>query len=194
MPKNEDIRHSVLIVSAFEQFDAVVRKTMKGCHMVESGKSAAMARRYILERYYDLVVINTPLPDERGEELALDIVRECNASVLLVAPADALEDMQERTTDYGILVLTKPLPIGQLSKAIRFLFAIQNRIHTLEKKIGILEERIEDGKIVNKAKFLLMEKKRMAEDEAHRFIGKQAMDQGISRRKAAEKIMEDLEQ
>ncbi len=43
-------------------------------------------------------------------------------------------------------------------------------------------------------KCLLIEKKRMTEAEAHRFIGKQAMDQGLSRRRAAMRLLEELEE
>ena len=64
--------------------------------------------------------------------------------------------------------------------------------HT-EKKIQKAEEKLEELKIVNQAKFLLIEKKHMTEDEAHRYIGKQAMDGGISRGRAAQRILDDLE-
>ena len=88
MPGRTDMRHSILIVSASEQFDAVVRKSLKGYIMVDSGKSVAAARRSVLERYYDLVVINFPMPDEAGEQFALDITEQYRASVLLVVPAE----------------------------------------------------------------------------------------------------------
>jgi response regulator NasT len=50
---------------------------------------------------------------------------------------------------------------------------------------------MEELRLVSKAKILLVEKKQMTEDEAHRFIGKQAMNRGISRRKIAEEILDD---
>jgi response regulator NasT len=52
---------------------------------------------------------------------------------------------------------------------------------------------MEELRLVSKAKVLLVEKKKMTEDEAHRLIGKQAMDQGISRRRAAQRLLDDLE-
>ena len=47
-------------------------------------------------------------------------------------------------------------------------------------------------RVVNKAKLVLINKKKMSEDEAHRYIGKLAMDNGISRGRAAERILDDL--
>ncbi len=193
MPKKEDIYHSVLIVSASEQFDLLVKKSLSGFITIDIRKTAVMARRCILERYYDLVVINSPLPDEPGDELAVDVTDKCNASVLLVTPREEFEDVLSRVTDYGVLVTPKPSPRGRIDKAIRFLISIQNRMHILERKAAAAEEKIEELRTVNRAKLLLMEKKLMTEDEAHRYIGKQAMDNGISRGRAAKIIMDDLE-
>jgi response regulator NasT len=151
-----------------------------------------MARRCILERNYDLVVINSPVPDESGEAFALFVTEQSNASVLLVTPHDLHEQVMDRLTDYGILVMAKPFPYGQINKAIRFLTAVQNRMGSLAKQTQTLEEKMEEIRIISRAKLLLVEKKGMTEDAAHRFIGKQAMDQGVSRRRIAQKLIRSL--
>ena len=46
--------------------------------------------------------------------------------------------------------------------------------------------------MVSRAKLLLVEKKHMTEDEAHRYIGKLAMDGGVSRGIAARQIVEEI--
>lgn len=191
MPKSEDTQHSVLIVSASEQFDAIVRKSLKTAMTIDSRKSAAVARRCVLERYYDLVIINAPLPDESGEEYALDVTEKCSASVLIVTPQEVYEDVLEHVADHGILVIPKPIPKGRMDKAIRFLFAVQNRMHQLEREVLTVQAKMDEMRLVSKAKILLVEKKHMTEDEAHRFIGKQAMNNGVSRGRIAEKILED---
>ena len=192
MPKHDDTVHSALIVSAAEQFETLIKRSLMDVITVESRKSGAMARRYVLERYYDLVIINAPLPDESGEELALDIVEQCDASVLMVVPQDIFEDVLERVTEQGIMVMPKPSPKGRIDKSVRFLVATQNKMHKLEAKVAKAEEKMEEMRVVNKAKLLLINKKKMSEDEAHRYIGKMAMDNGISRGRAAERILDDL--
>lgn len=192
MPKSIDKQHSILIVSSSGQFDAIVSRSLTGYISKDICKSAAIARRFVLERYYDLVVINAPLPDENGEDLAMDVSENCNASILLVTPQDVADAAMERLSDHGILIVPKPAPGGRIDKAIRFLFSIQDRIHAIERKRQAAEEKIEELRIVSKAKILLVEKKKMTEDEAHRYIGKQAMDRGVSRRRIAERILDDL--
>ena len=194
MPRDDIIQHSVLIVSASEQFDAMVKRSLppRIFLSVENRASASLARRCILERFYDLVIINAPLPDENGVEISLDVVDNGNASVLLVVPKEVYEDVAEMVTDSGVFVLAKPFHRGRIDKAIRFLTSIQNKVRTLDKKMQTMQEKMEDQRIITRAKFLLVEKKHMTEDEAHRFIGKTAMDNGISRKGAARKILDDL--
>ena len=52
-----------------------------------------------------------------------------------------------------------------------------------------VEEKIKEIRLVNRAKWLLIECLRMTEAEAHRYIEKQAMDLRISKREAAENII-----
>ena len=193
MPKANDIYHSVLIVTVSDTFTSIIKKSLVGFYTSDTVKSASSARRYLLERYYDLIVINVPLPDETGEDFAIDAAEGGSASVLLVTPQEMFEDALSLVSDHGILVLPKPSPRGRIDKAIRFLSALQNRMHDLEKKAREAEEKAEEQQTVNRAKFRLMELKHMTEDEAHRFIGKMAMDNGISRGKAARRILNDMD-
>lgn len=185
--------HSILIVSASEQFDAIVKRSLKGFTTINFVKSGSLARRSVMEKEYDIIVVNSPLPDETGIDLALDTAEKSRASILLVVPKEIYEDVLERVTDLGVLVLPKPFPKGRVDKAVRFLAAIQKKSLKLEKKVLSIEEKMEELRLVSRAKILLVEKKNMSEDEAHRYIGKAAMDNGLSRKRIAEKILEDIE-
>ena len=185
--------HSILIVSASEQFDAIVKRSLKGFTTINFVKSGSLARRSVIEKEYDIIVVNSPLPDETGIDLALDTAEKSRVSILLVVPKEIYEDVLERVTDLGVLVLPKPFPKGRVDKAVRFLAAIQKKSLKLEKKVLSIEEKMEELRLVSRAKILLVEKKNMSEDEAHRYIGKAAMDNGLSRKRIAEKILEDIE-
>ncbi len=194
MSVKNDIQHSLLMVSGSTKFENVVKNNLQieAFMTCDLRKSAALARQCVLERYYDLIIIDVLLPDKTGIELAMDLAGQSSASILLVTPRESYEEVLERTSDYGILAIPKPFPRGRMSQAIRFLSAVQNKLHLLEKKAEDLEEKLEDQRIINKAKFYLVEKKGLTEEEAHRLIGKQAMDHGITRRRAAIRLMEDM--
>ena len=51
------------------------------------------------------------------------------------------------------------------------------------------EEKMEEIRIINRAKWLLIEQLKMTENEAHRYIEKQAMDRCVTRRTVAENIL-----
>ncbi len=193
MPLKEGSWHSVLVVSSSDAFDALVRKSLSGSAAAEFRKNAAAARRCLLERYFDLVVINSPLSDESGIQLAMDMAEQCSASFLLVVPSAVYEEILERLTDFGILVIEKPMPRGRLDKAVRYLMATQDRVRRLEKELQAACEKAEEIRIVSKAKLILVETKHMTEDEAHRLIGRLAMNHGTSRRRIAEEILEEAE-
>ncbi len=191
MTGHDNINHSILIVSASEQFDAIVKRSLTGFTTINVVKSGALARRNVLEKDYNLIVINSPMPDETGIDLALDISEKSRASILLVTPKDIYDEVLEKVTDYGILVLFKPFPKGRADQAVRYLVAVQDKMYRLEKKNLALEEKMEELRTVSRAKLLLVERKHMTEDEAHRYIGKNAMDNGVSRKRIAEMILED---
>ena len=193
MPRTEEIQHSVLAVSGAEKFFALIRRSLRPGRFMgaEYKTSAAAARRCLLERYYDLVVINDPLTDESGVELAMDTAMRGSASVALVVPADRYEDVVEQVTDLGILVIAKPFPPARIGQAIRFLCAQQDILRRMEKKIQAAEEKAEEIRLVDRAKFVLMQQRQMSEEEAHRYILRQAMDNGVTRRRAALEITEE---
>lgn len=192
MPVSEGVSRSVLIVSSSEKFDLLVKKSVRGFGTIDIRRSTAIARRCILERDYDLIVVNCPMPDEMGVEFVLDAAEKTSASLLIVVPAEIYDEVLEQVTDRGVLALSKPFPGGRLNQAIRYMMSIQNRMEKLRLRSRKLEEKLEELRVVSRAKILLVEKKKMTEDEAHSFIGRQAMNNGVSRRIAAERIIEDL--
>ncbi|MBQ6206986.1 MAG: ANTAR domain-containing protein, partial [Oscillospiraceae bacterium] len=67
--------------------------------------------------------------------------------------------------------------------------AVRERLRMSEKKRASVEEKIEEIRLVNRAKWRLIERLGMNEADAHRYIEKQAMNQRVSRRKVAESIL-----
>ncbi|MCR5594454.1 MAG: ANTAR domain-containing protein [Lachnospiraceae bacterium] len=188
-----DRQCNVLIVSSSEKMNNFISKVLPGqIHgALEIRQSASTARRELLEREYDVIMINIPLPDETATDLAIDLSSSCSCAIILVAPADISEDISERVTDYGIAVIAKPVNAKSVSRSIRLMSAIRDKYKKVEKKAQSLEDKMEEIRLVNRAKLILIEKKGMSEDAAHRFIGKAAMDRGLTKRAVAEEIIEE---
>jgi hypothetical protein len=59
----------------------------------------------------------------------------------------------------------------------------------MEQKTATLEEKMEEIRLVNRAKWILIDQLKMTENEAHKFIERQAMDRCVTRRTIAENIL-----
>ena len=150
--------------------------------------SAGEAKRMLLETDVDLVILNAPLRDEFGTQLALNLAQD-NLCVLMLVPAESFDAVCYKVEDEGILTLSKPVSRSGLLGAIKLLTAMRGKLRKLDRQNQALQEKMQDIRTVKRAKWLLIEIKRMTENEAHYYIEKQAMDMRLSRREVAENII-----
>lgn len=149
---------------------------------------AGEARRMLLNAPVDIVIINTPLKDDFGTELALDLA-DGSAGVLLLVKNELYDQICYKVEDSGVLTLGKPTSRQGFYSAVKMLTAMSARLSKLEKANHTLQEKMADIRVVNRAKWLLIEHHHMKEQDAHYFIEKQAMDTRLSRREVAENII-----
>lgn len=183
--------YSVLIVTASERFtDSIMPLLpMTDYWPVQTASSVAEARRWLADTEFDIVLINTPLPDDFGMHLAIDICTGSGAGVLLLVKNDHYNEIYSNVVRYGVITLSKPTNRQMVAQNLRILCATRERIRQMQAKQATVEEKIKEIRLVNRAKWLLIECLNMTEAEAHRYIEKQAMDLRISRREAAENII-----
>ena len=188
--------YSVLIVSAGERFGSAVKALLPVTDFwpVTSVKSVGAARRRMTEQNYDLILIHAPLPDGNGERLAIDACRESEAGVLLFVKSDAVEEVYAKVTEFGVITAPMPTSTAVVSQCIRALCATRERLRCLAAKQLSVEEKIQEIRLVNRAKWALIQHLSMSEAEAHRYLEKKAMDHRISRQEAARQVLETYSQ
>lgn len=184
--------YSLLIISNSEQFNIAIKKILPGgtFSAIETRKSASAAKRELLERHYDVIIINAPLPDEFGVDFVMDIQDRHNSGILVAVPGEVFDTVTDRTIDYGVIVVPKPVKLAMVERGVRLLIAVQNRLRSNEKKIKSLEDKITEIRFVARAKLMLIQNG-MNEEEAERYIIKQAMDGGVRKSVVAEEIIEN---
>lgn len=183
--------YSVLVVSSAEKLNTALSSLLaeSHCHPVRIVSSVSEAKRAWNERSYDYIIINSPLPDDPGIRFSIDAAGSKGSVVLLLIRAEFYEDIFEKVAPHGVYVLSKPLSQSTLSMALRWMESSRERLRKLEQKTLSVEEKMEEIRIVNRAKWLLISELKMDEPQAHHYIEKQAMDQCISKRDAAEEII-----
>ena len=183
--------YSVLSVAAAEKFHTSLRDLLPAGRYdpVHSAFDAAEARRRILESRYDIIVISAPLRDEFGTHLAQHFAENSGAGILLLVKPEYFSDVSAQVTPLGVLTLEKPTSPQLMQQCMELLCGTRERLRRMEQKSASIEDKMAEIRLVNRAKWVLIEKQGMSEQDAHRYIEKQAMDRCVPKRVVAEEIL-----
>lgn len=186
----------ILIASGNEKATAMLvgllKESCPGCS-VSISVAGGEARRAIGNSDYDMIIINAPLTDEYGIELAQMVCSDTNSSCIIIVKAERCEAAWERLEDYGTLVLEKPLSRHSFYKTVKFANASRRRMLGLQTENLKLHKKLEEIKMINRAKFVLMQYLSFNEQQAHRYLEKQAMDLRCTKLEVAKKVIKMYE-
>lgn len=191
MARVENPQLRVMIVSSSDKFrDYFLALLDSGRYApIVNCTDAAEARRSLLSAPADLVIINTPLPDEFGTQLALNLAADKFSGILLFARAEMYDQLVSQTRDSGVFVLARPTPRALITQALDLLNAARDKFRYYQQRSITLESRMEEIRLINRAKLILISRLNMSEPEAHRYIEKTAMDRSLRKRDVAETII-----
>lgn len=183
-----------LIVAATEKSASVLSDLLHNGGTIRPERiivciSASEARRRVLEFDFDLVLINAPLPDELGHQLALDIAHSTTSGILLLVKNDLADSVSARVEEAGVFVVPKPLSRPLFYQSLRLVNAARMRVYGLQKENQKLQQKIEDIRLIDRAKCVLIATLGMTEPQAHAYIEKQAMNRRVTKREISESIL-----
>lgn len=181
----------ILLVCSSERGLKVYLENLKnmGYIKIDTENNGSAARRRLLGENYNLVIIDTPLKDEFGTSLAIKAVTSSNAGIIVLVKNENADMISSKVEDYGVFVIPKPFTKSIFNQGIKFVFTSLKRFSALNEKQDKLMKQVEDIKKIDRAKCLLIQYNNMSEDEAHKFIEKQAMQSRITRREVADKLI-----
>lgn len=183
--------YSILIVSATDSFtsafaDLLPETRYSPLHTVAS---VSAAKRILAEKTFDFVIINAPLPDDTGTRFAIDTCTNKQSAVLLLVKNDIHAGIHEKVVEYGVFTLPKPTSKATIVHALTWMESARERLRQFEKKSLSVKEKMAEIRLVNRAKWILINELKMSEPDAHRYIEKQAMDRCITKQTIAEEII-----
>ena len=183
--------YSVLNVSASEKLNTALLSMLPEARYdpVVTVGSIAEAERARAERSFDFILVNSPLPDGSGIDFAAASGGRSESVVLLLVRAEQYDAVRAKTADMGVFTLSKPFSASKLTLALDWMACTRERIRALNKSTVSLEEKMEEIRLVNRAKWLLISELKMDEKSAHRYIEKLAMDRCATKRTVAEEII-----
>jgi len=186
---------SALLVSNSEKDTAFFTGFLNAAsiHQVTSIQSCDSARRLILKQDFDLVIVDAPLRDESGESFSRHVASKGVSQTLLLVKSEFFDSVSAACENDGVLTISKPVDKALLWSALSLAKSVQSRIKRIQAENTQLKQKIEDIRTIDRAKCLLISSMNMREQEAHRYIEKQAMDMRSSRRIVAEGILKRYE-
>ena len=187
--------YKVLVAGANDKTFALLQTLLPGSSYdppLRAG-SAGEAKRMALDYAVDIAILNAPMRDEFGTQLALDLARD-NVGVLLLVPGESFDGVRNQVEDEGVMTLSKPLTRQTLEMGLHMITALRGKLLQMDRRNRALQEKMTDIRTINRAKWLLIEQLRMTESEAHYYIERQAMDTRLSRREVAENIIRSYDQ
>ncbi len=185
----------VLIVTKSRKATELIKDLMQeeGYTQCRVTDMSSEARRCVEEEFFDLIFIYTPLSDEIGLNLSVYMVQHTKSGVFIAVSEDTARKTQDKLSSNGVIVLRKPVSVEAVHHSVLALRAMRFRMGLVEEENKKLITQLEDMKIINRAKMVLMQCLGMSEQQAHRYLEKQAMDLRVSRRYIAEQVLNTYE-
>lgn len=186
--------NKILLVCSSEKGTKVYTENLKsmGYVHIDTDNNGGAARRRLLRESYDLVIIDTPLRDEFGTDAAMKIAQMQNSGVIVVTKAEKSEIVSSKVEEFGVFVIPKPFTKSMFHQGVKFVFTSLKRFSMINKEKNKLLKQVDDIKKIDRAKCLLIQYNNMTEEQAHKYLEKQAMDSRLTRREVADKIINYL--
>ena len=165
MKKALIISHSVQSAEALSQLLKIEYFTQ-----ISIADNSKTAKKLVENDEFDLICINAPLAEESGIELSMHFARVTRSSVVIIVPQKNADDVNDALTE-----------------------CFRMRMLTVNEENEKLRHIVEDMKIINRAKLLLITCLNMTEQEAHRYLEKQAMDMRMSKMQIAMQVIKTYE-
>ncbi len=185
----------VIVISsagtAADTLSAFLRECF-GCN-VTIADSAREAREILSgSRDYELVLINSPLTDETGIELAEYAAEITAASCMVLIKSENYEKVSPRADRGDIILVAKPFSRQMLYQVVKAVNTALRRSYAMYEENVRLERKIDEIKLIDKAKFRLMEFRGMTEQEAHSYLEQYAMKNRKKKSVAALEIIDKI--
>ncbi len=186
---------NVLIVSNTSSTMSLISDFMRmeSFSRIVTAQNGALARRCITETDFDLIIIDAPLGDELGDDLAIVAAEKTTAGIILIVENSSIYEIVSRVEDYGVFALAKPTTSEFFYQAAKLLTVSRKRMQSLENENTKLQRKIEEIRIVGRAKLVLIQVLKMTEMQAQHYIEKQSMDLRQTKLETAENILRTYE-
>jgi AmiR/NasT family two-component response regulator len=124
----------------------------------------------------DLVITDIKMPDMDGIDAAIEIYKVKPIAVILVSAFHDADLIARAEADHIMGYLVKPIKQGDLAPSIALAMRRFEQFQALRQETSDLRQALEDRKIIEKAKGILMKRGNLDEQDAFRGLQKMASE------------------
>jgi AmiR/NasT family two-component response regulator len=139
-----------------------------GYEVTASAANGKQLAEQVRRQRPDLVVTDIKMPDMDGIELAQEINRHAQVPVILLSAHHDADLVSRASADHIMAYLVKPINEADLKTAIPIAMLRFRHFQALAEEAASLRQALEDRKLIEKAKGILMRRLRVDEEDAFR--------------------------
>jgi AmiR/NasT family two-component response regulator len=163
--------------------------TEAGYHVVAEANSGDAAIELAALHKPDLVVMDVKMPKMNGIKASRIIHQSFQIPVLLLT-AYSERDLVEEAKNANIVgYLVKPISERELIPALEIALNQAERLKTLANDIKKMEEKIEDQKLIQRAKGILMEVYQISDEQAFKMLRSYSMNHSKAMKQVADFVI-----
>lgn len=180
-------RYKILLVSSSEKFNNRINPLSNSIYLdITLSKDIEQARRLIVERKFDIIILDSPIGGNKGFNFILSVCDKDEFGILTIVNTSDYDEAYFRLHDFGVYVLAKPVDEDLLVQSLRIICLTRDKINDIKNNNLSLINKLDEIKIVAEAKMLIVKKLHMDENQAHKLIEQTAMNLRITKKATAE--------
>ena len=168
----------VLVIDDHEPSRRQLVESLRSCGylIAAEGSSGKVALALSQASGSEVIVMAVGLADLDGIEVAREIMQAAPLPIVLITShADA--STVARATQAGVMsYLVKPLRAEELAPAIELAVSRFGDFVSLQEEVSTLKLNLEERKLIERAKGLLMEQRHLSEERAYSLMKKASMN------------------
>jgi two-component system, response regulator PdtaR len=150
-----------------------------GHEVVAVAENGLELLRHCREQQPDLVITDIRMPELDGIDAASELYRERPIPVILVSGFHDSDLIARAEADHILAYLVKPIKQADLAPAIAIAMQRFAQFQTLRTEANGLRQALEDRKIIERAKGVLMKRVDLNEEDAFRRLQKLASTKNL---------------
>jgi len=145
---------------------------------VGSGREAVRRTQEVTP---DVVLLDVHMPDGSGIEAAEEITQQAPGTAVVLFSGDESVSLSDRevSATAAIAFLPKPTPPRVLDATIRLAVSRARELATARKDASAARQQLENRKIIERAKGILMRRTGSSEQEAYRILQRTSQDRSV---------------